>query len=136
MPDLSHEIELTPAFHDVDSMHIVWHGHYIKYLELARCALLARFDYDVPQMFASGYSWPIVDIRVKYVQPLIYRQTVRVRAEITEWENRLKVDYLIRDAASGKRITKAHTIQVAVDPQGNLQYVCPPILWQKLGVAP
>ena len=41
-PELSTEIEISPAFHDLDPMNIVWHGHYIKYLELARCALLAR----------------------------------------------------------------------------------------------
>ena len=23
-------------FHDVDALHVVWHGHYYKYLELAR----------------------------------------------------------------------------------------------------
>ncbi|PJA39535.1 MAG: 4-hydroxybenzoyl-CoA thioesterase, partial [Lysobacterales bacterium CG_4_9_14_3_um_filter_62_6] len=31
--DLSHEIELTPAFHDLDPMVVVWHGHYFKYFE-------------------------------------------------------------------------------------------------------
>ncbi len=31
-----------------------------------------------------------------------------------EWENRLKIDYLIFDAESGKRLTKGYTTQVAV----------------------
>ena len=62
------EIELSPAFHDLDPMNVVWHGNYIKYLELARCALLQGFDYDYPQMHASGYLWPIVDLRTKYVR--------------------------------------------------------------------
>ena len=30
-------IELTVPFYDVDSMDIVWHGHYLKYFEDARC---------------------------------------------------------------------------------------------------
>src|SRR5690625_7911324 len=33
-------IELTVTFYDVDSMDIVWHGHYLKYFEDARCCLL------------------------------------------------------------------------------------------------
>ena len=45
VPDLSHEIEVVPPFFDIDSMDIVWHGHYVKYLELARCALLEKFGY-------------------------------------------------------------------------------------------
>jgi len=136
-PDLTHEIELTPAFHDLDPMEVVWHGHYVKYLELARCALLARFDYDYPQMRASGYAWPVVDMRLKYVQPAVYAQRLRIRAEITEWENRLRIDYLIRDAVTGRKVNQAHTIQVAVSlATRELQFVSPPVLWERLGVRP
>lgn len=135
MPDLSCEISLEPAFHDCDPMNVVWHGHYFKYLEIARCALLRRFDYDYPQMQASGWLWPVVDARIKYVRPLHYGQALRVRARVVEWENRLRIDYEILDGSSGERLTRAHTIQVAVDATtGELQYVCPPVLWQRLGV--
>lgn len=136
-PDLSHEIELSPAFHDIDLMEVVWHGHYVKYLELARCALLQKFDYDYPQMRASGYAWPIVDIRLKYVGMVEYGQAVRIRAEIVEWENRLKIEYQVRDAATGRVLNKAYTIQVALEiASRQMQYVCPRVLWDKLGVRP
>jgi acyl-CoA thioester hydrolase len=136
-PDLSGEIIIEPPFHDLDMMEIVWHGHYVKYLELARCALLSRFDYDYPQMRESGYAWPVVDMRLKYVAPLTYAQKVVVRAEITEWENRLRIDYLLRDAVTGHKVNQAHTVQVAVDmATREMQFVCPEILWKKLGVKP
>jgi len=135
--ELSHEIELQPAFHDIDPMEVVWHGHYLKYIELARCALLQRYDYDYPQMRDSGYAWPIVDIRLKYVRPAVYGRTLKIRAEIVEWENRLKIDYLVSEAGSGTKLTKATSIQVAVKMEGwEMQYVCPPVLWRKLGVEP
>lgn len=135
-PDLSHEIELRPAFYDLDPMDIVWHGHYVKYLELARCALLERFDYGYPQMRASGYAWPVVDMRLKYVRSASFDQRILARAQVTEWENRLRIDYLLRDAGSGERLTKAHTVQVAVDlTTGEMQYVCPPVLRERLGLA-
>ncbi|SBV37244.1 4-hydroxybenzoyl-CoA thioesterase domain protein [uncultured Stenotrophomonas sp.] len=135
MNELSIEIDLSPAFHDCDPMHVVWHGNYFKYLEIARCALLQRYDYDYPQMLESGYLWPVVDARVKYIRPLLYQQPLRVRARLVEWENRLKIDYEIRDAASGQRLTRAHTIQVAVDAASKeMLYQCPPVLWQRLGV--
>lgn len=135
--ELSHEIELAPAFHDLDPMEVVWHGNYVKYLELARCALLAKFDYDYPQMRESGFAWPVVDLRLKYVKPVVFGQKLKVRAEITEWENRLRIDYLIRDALTGERVNKAHTIQVAVSlSTREMQYVCPSILWKRLGVSP
>ena len=103
------EIELQPAFHDCDPMQVVWHGNYFKYFEVARCALLRRFDYDYPQMSASGYLFPIVDARVKYIRPLLFAQPLKVRARIVEWENRLKFDYEISDAATGQVLTRAVT---------------------------
>lgn len=131
-----HEIELEPAFHDIDVMEIVWHGHYVKYMEIARCALLARLDYDYPQMRASGYAWPIVDMRLKYVRPATFGQRIAVRCEIFEWESRLKIDYLVRDLQTGEKLTSAYTIQVAVDmATRQMQYVCPPVLWERLGVS-
>jgi acyl-CoA thioester hydrolase len=136
-PELNHEVEVVPAFYDIDPMEIVWHGHYVKYLEVARCALLKKFDYDYPRMRDSGYGWPIVDMRLKYVRPAALGQRLKVRAEIVEWENRLRIEYLIRDAESGAKLTQASTIQVAVDmATREMLYVCPPVLWERLGVQP
>jgi len=135
VPDLSHSIELSPAFHDLDPMQIVWHGHYLKYMELVRCALLERFDYDYPQMADSGYAWPIVDLRTKYVRSARYGQRLKLHAEIVEWEYRLKIKYIISDVESGEVLTRAHTVQVAVDlATGEMSYVSPSVLSERLGV--
>lgn len=135
LPELSFEVALSPTFHDCDPMHVVWHGNYFKYFEVARCALLQRYDYDYPQMRESGYLWPVVDARVKYIRPLLYGQQLMVRATITEWENRLKIVYEIRDAGTEQVLTRAHTIQVAVDAATNeMLYLCPSVLWDRLGV--
>ena len=134
--DLAHEVELTPAFHDFDPMDVVWHGNYVKYLEIARCALLQRFDYDYPQMRESGYAWPIVDLRCKYVRPARYGRPLRVRAEIVEWEFRLRIEYQIRDAQDDVVLTRAHSVQVAVDlANGQMCYASPQVLAQRLRVA-
>lgn len=133
-PEWSHALELSPAFHDLDPMGIVWHGNYFKYFELARCALLQRFDYDYEQMRDSGYAWPVVDLRTKYVRPLKYGQRLSVEARITEWENRLRIDYVVRDRDSDAIHTKAHTLQVAVElASGELQLVTPAVFRERIG---
>ena len=64
-------------------------------------------------------------------------QPLAVRAEIVEWENRLKIEYLIRDAKTGEKVNTATSIQVAVDmATREMQYVCPRVLWERLGVSP
>jgi acyl-CoA thioester hydrolase len=131
------EIEIEVPFHDVDIMGVVWHGHYVKYLEIARCALLDQIDYNYPQMKASGYAWPVIDMRIRYPQPLHFRQRVRVRATLEEWELRLKIGYLIEDADTGRRTTRAYTVQVALDMQsGEMLLASPEILYEKLGIEP
>ena len=131
----SAEIELSPAFHDLDPMEVVWHGHYLKYFELARCALLQSFDYDYPQMRESGYAWPVVDLRSKYVRPARYGQRLKVQARLVEWEIRLKIEYRVSDADTGEVLTRASSVQVAVDlGTGEMCFASPPVLARKLGI--
>lgn len=130
------ETELQVQFYDLDPMHIVWHGNYVKYLEVVRCALFDKIDYNYEQMKESGYAWPVIDLHLRYVASASFGQKLKLRAEIVEWENRLVIDYLISDADSGKRLTRASTTQVAVDGRtGEMCFVSPQILFEKLGVA-
>ena len=117
-------------------MEVVWHGHYAKYFEIARCALLEKINYNYPQMRDSGYSWPVIDLRIRYIKPAVFGQIITVKAEIAEWENRLKINYLITDKLTGSRLTKGYSIQVAIDSRTKeMCFESPAVLFEKLGVA-
>lgn len=129
-------VDIEIPFHDVDVMEVAWHGHYAKYFEIARCKLLDSIDYNYAQMKASGFAWPVIDMHIRYIKPLAFGQKIRVHCWIDEYEHRLKVDYQINDASSDKRLSRGHTIQVAVDMQAEeLCLASPKILLEKLGVA-
>lgn len=128
-------IDLQIPFHDVDMMEVVWHGHYAKYFEVARCALLEKIDYNYPQMRDSGYAWPVIDLSIRYARSAVFGQTITVTARIVEWENRLKINYLITDKDTGLRLTKGHSVQVAVDlATKEMCFVSPVVLFEKLGL--
>jgi acyl-CoA thioester hydrolase len=130
---LTARVELTVPFHDLDPMEVCWHGNYVRYFELVRTVLLQRIDYDYPQMRASGYAWPVIELLVRYAQPLVYQQRLHLDARLIEWENRLKIAYEIRDAQTQRRLTRGHTVQVAVDIQTReMCFVSPGILHEKL----
>jgi acyl-CoA thioester hydrolase len=134
--NISAEIEITVPFHDVDLMGIAWHGHYVKYFELARCALLDRIDYNYAAMHASGFGWPVIDLHVRYPGKSEYGQRLKVRAALVEWEHRLRIDYLISDAVTGKRLTIGHTVQHAVKlSNGEMQLESPPALLTRVAAA-
>jgi acyl-CoA thioester hydrolase len=131
----SSNVEIEIPFFDVDLMEIVWHGHYLKYFEVARCVLLDKIDYSYMKMRESGYVWPVIDIRIRYAKPAHFGQKIIVFSEISEWENRLKINYKIIDKETGQRLTRGHTCQVAVDIQSQqMCYQSPAVLWQKLGL--
>jgi len=123
------DTEIVVPFFDVDSMSVVWHGHYVKYLEVARCALLDMIGHNYLDMQASGYAWPIIDLQLRYVQGARFGQRLRVRADLAEWQNRLKINYLISDAQTGERLTRASTVQIAVSAaDGMMQLVSPQVM--------
>ncbi|GAC1029984.1 acyl-CoA thioesterase [Pseudomonas sp. No.21] len=109
------EVEVLVPFFDVDMMEVVWHGHYVKYLEVARCALLDKLGHNYSQMRDAGYAWPIIDLQLRYIRGARFGQRIVVRADLVEWENRLKINYLITDAATGERLTRGSSVQVAVE---------------------
>jgi acyl-CoA thioester hydrolase len=133
---LQSEIEVEVPFQDCDPMGVTWHGHYVGYFELARSALLNRIGYNFRQMTSSGYAWPVVDLRVKYVKATTFGQRLTVRAALEEYENRLKIAYTITDSLSGELVTKASTTQVAVDQaRGEMCFVSPQVLLDKVRAA-
>ncbi|MFR0690898.1 acyl-CoA thioesterase [Enterobacterales bacterium AE_CKDN230030158-1A_HGKHYDSX7] len=125
---LQAEVEILVPFFDVDMMEVVWHGHYVKYLEVARCALLDKLDHNYAQMREAGYAWPVIDLQLRYVRGARFGQRITVRADLVEWENRLKINYLISDAETGERLTRASSSQVAVEiASREMQMVSPPV---------
>ncbi|MCP4294867.1 MAG: acyl-CoA thioesterase [Proteobacteria bacterium] len=112
---LSVEVEIKIPFHDVDSMQIVWHGNYIKYFEIARTELGNMLNYNMDQMGEAGIMWPVIDCRCRYIQALKYGDVIVVKATIAEIVHRFKVNYLINEKSTGKKIAKGSTTQAAVN---------------------
>lgn len=127
------EVEIIVPFFDIDVLGIVWHGHYCKYLEIARCAMLDKIDYGYNIMRTTGYIWPIVDLQLRYVKPAKFEQRIRVTAELVEWEYRMKIKYRITDVNSNELLAKGYTIQVAVNSvTGEMSYVLPVFFLDKV----
>lgn len=130
---ISASVDIQIQFYHLDPLEIVWHGNYPRFLEKARCALLDKIGYNYEEMRNSGYAWPIVDMRIKYVKSAYFKQVITVVAELKEYENRMVIDYRIKDAATGELITKAQTKMVALEIEsGEMQFESPDIFIQKV----
>jgi acyl-CoA thioester hydrolase len=130
---VSAEIEFTVEFYDVDSMEIVWHGNYVKYFEKARCALLDKIGYGYKEMKESGFGFPVTDISVKYIRPLQFGERVRAQASLEEYENCLRIQYVLFNADTGIVTTKGRSTQMTYDiAAGTSCFACPKIFIDKV----
>ena len=110
---LSAEVEVAVPFQDADPTGVAWHGNYFRYYDAARVALLERLQFGYREMAALGQIWPIVESSVRYVKSAPFGAPLQVRAQLVEWEFRLRIYYLIHNSA-GERVNEAVTVQVPV----------------------
>ena len=108
-------VEFKVEFYDVDAMGVVWHGNYVKYMELGRCALLDKIGYGYNEMKESNFAFPVASLKIKYIKPLMFKQTAIIKSVLVEYENRIKIEYFIYDKESGELVTKGESIQMALN---------------------
>jgi len=127
------EAEITVEFFHLDPLQVVWHGNYINYFEIGRRSLLEKIGYNYNRMEESGYTYPVVEISAKYLEPLRLGDRARVKAILVEYENCLRIKYEIRNAETGLLTTRGVSTQMAYDIKaGESCFVCPPILTERI----
>jgi acyl-CoA thioester hydrolase len=131
-PSARASVELVVPFHDVDSLRIVWHGHYLKYMELARTALLRGVGLDAEEVHSGRYGFLIVESACRHVSPLRYGDRVRVDAWVRDVRYRIHVAYEITNLTTGRRAARAYTILVTMDPEGRMLLTTPESIVRRL----
>ena len=127
------EAETIIEFYDLDPLNVVWHGNYINYFEIGRSALLAKINYDYNEMANSGYAWPVVDISLKYRRPLHFKDRIRIKAILMEYENCLIIKYEIIKVQTGEITTRGVSTQMAFNIEaGDSCFVSPAILIERV----
>ena len=111
---LEAEMPFKVEFYDVDTMGVVWHGNYIKYMEAVRCVLLDKIGYGYSEMMKEGFAFPVITINLKYVRSLVFGENAVIKAYLLEYKDRLRIKYEVLNSA-GMVATKGETVQFAVD---------------------
>ena len=100
------------AFFDIDLMGVMWHGHYVKYLEMARCSLLDEIKYNYMDMKNDGFALPIIKMDLKYIAPLTFNEDFSVKITLKECDTLLKFNYIFMQ--NENIIARATTTQAVV----------------------
>ena len=98
-----HSFETEFLFFDVDAMHIVCTATMSNTLKPHVVLFLSSIGYDYNEMGRQGYSWPIVQMNLKYIRPARFGQKIRVDMDIVEIESCLRIDYTIYDVETNEK---------------------------------
>lgn len=125
-------VETEVPFHDVDPLGVVWHGHYLKYMELARTALLRSRGLDAGDLVGPRYRFVVVECRVRHTRPLRYGERLRATAWLTGWQRSLDLAYEITNLSRGERAARGHTRLATTDAEGRLLWKTPDAILARL----
>jgi acyl-CoA thioester hydrolase len=125
-------IQVEVPFHDVDALGIVWHGHYYKYLELARTALLRGCQLDGQDLRGLGFGMVMIESRCRHVAPLRYGDIAGVSAWFRDVKHRICIHYEIVRASDGVRVARAETVLASVTRAGDLLLETPEVVLRRL----
>lgn len=107
------EMPFSVEFYDVDTMGVVWHGNYVKFMESVRCVLLEKLGYGYKEMAKDGFAFPIVSMNLKYVKSLVFGEKAIIKAYLLEYINKVRIKYELLNS-KGEVVTKAETTQFAM----------------------
>ena len=114
LPSDAVSVELRAPFHDVDTLRVVWHGHYVKYVEIARMEYMRRQHLSVAELEELGVMLMVAQTHLKHVAPLRHDDQFRVSAWLVEHQVRLEFEYEVFNLTTGKRAATGSTILAAV----------------------
>ena len=115
---LTDTIEVPVRFSEVDSLGIVWHGHYLRYFEDGREAFGKRYGLSYLDYFAEGYLVPIVSVQCDYKQVVRYGDRILVETTYTPCESaKINFTYRLVNAETRELVVTGSTTQVFLSKQ-------------------
>lgn len=130
MNHLSSEIHFPTKFSEVDSMRVVWHGHYIRYFEDGREAFGREYQLTYMDFFKVGLMVPLVKINCEYKRSLTYGEQVRCVTQLMPYGGaKLKFEYRLFKE-DGRLAAKGSSEQVFLSSAGDLNLTIPDIMVQ------
>lgn len=123
---LTDTIRIRIPFYDIDSIQMVWHGNFVKYLEKGRESFGDTFELEYMRIYDSGYMTPIADMRLEYKKMARYGDVLLVETTYRPSRGaKLVFDYTITRESDGDLILKATTVQLFLTRDGVFEVSTP-----------
>lgn len=126
---MKHTFEQKVYYSDTDAYGVVWHGSYLRWLEMGRIELCEDMGYNLSELQAQNITLPVVNINVRYKSSAKLNDEMIIETSIQKF-NPLTVTFeqKIFDKKTGKTFVEGVVDVVAIDNGGKLYRKMPQIL--------
>ncbi len=122
-------------FSEVDSLRVVWHGHYVRYFEDGREAFGKQYNLGYLDVYEHNLAVPLVDLQVNFKRVLEYGDSAIIETTfINSPAAKLIFEYKIISAKHGYVACIGKSTQVFMNPKTKELHITMPSFmeeWKK-----
>jgi acyl-CoA thioester hydrolase len=123
-------------YSEVDQMGVVYHAHYLVWLDRARTEHLRRTGVSYAELEQRGLRLAVGEARVRYRQPARYDEEIVIRCWVRELASRRIVfGYAVDHPPTGRLLATAETSMMILDADFRWSRL-PPEVAERLRVSP
>ena len=118
---MKHAFKQKVYYSDTDAYGVVWHGSYLRWLEIGRVELCADTGKTVNELAKQDVVLPVAEINIKYKNSAKLDDVVLISTQIKE-TSRCSITFYqkITDEKEEKTYIEATVKVVAIDKSGKL----------------
>lgn len=129
---MKHTFEQKVYYSDTDSYGVVWHGSYLRWLEMGRVELCNEMGLNINDLHAQNIALPVVSLNVKYKSSAKLEDVMIIETEISEFKGfTVTFKQSIKSKVTGKTFIEADFVVVAISNDGKLYRRMPKVLTDK-----
>jgi len=126
---MKHSFEQKVYYSDTDAYGVVWHGSYLRWLEMGRVELCEMMGHNLIDLQEQNITLPVVNLNVRYKASARLNDEIIIETSIQKY-NALSVTFeqKIKAKSDNKLFVEAVIDVVAIDENGKLYRKMPQIL--------
>lgn len=126
---MKHIFEQKVFYSDTDAYGVVWHGSYLRWLEMGRVLFCEQLGFNLIDLVEKDIVLPVTNLNVRYKKSARLNDEIIIETCITKFNN-LAVTFkqAIRSKLTGDIFIEAEVDVVAISNAGKLYRKMPAVL--------
>lgn len=126
---MKHTFEQKVYYSDTDAYGVVWHGSYVRWLEMGRTDFAELLGHSIAELAQNDIVLPVVSLNIKYKSSAKLDDVMIVETAVQKLNSVSAIfEQKILNKITGKTFLEATVEIVAIDNNGKLYRKLPQVL--------